>query len=121
MRALTLCLVLLTGATASAQDAVDFERDVLPILKESCFKCHSGQAKKLKSNLRLDGKDWILLGGDYGGVIAPGDAPGSSLYELTSLPADDPDVMPPKGETLSKTELATIRRWIEAGADFGSS
>ena len=121
MRAsLALSLTLLAGATASAQDAVDFQRDVLPILAESCFSCHSGQAKRLKGNLRLDGKDWILLGGDLGEVIAPGDAEGSHLFELVSLPADDPDVMPPKGETLTKPQLATLRRWIEAGADFGA-
>jgi hypothetical protein len=113
-------LVLLAGGVASAQDApVDFEREVLPILESSCFSCHSGKAKKLKANLRLDGKGWILKGGNYGGVVAAGDAEGSALFELISLPAGDPDLMPPKKGPLSKAQIETFRRWIEGGATFG--
>ena len=56
--------------TASAQDgAVDFEKQILPILKTSCFKCHekehedNGKIKKPKGGLRLDSAAAITKGG----------------------------------------------------------
>ena len=63
--AITLALGLYLSPTTRAQDAgkVDFEKQVLPILKESCFKCHEkehedgGKIKKPKGGLRLDHRD----------------------------------------------------------------
>ena len=71
--ALTLAAAFIAGlaATGSARaaDKVDFEKQILPILKESCLKCHSkeheedGKIKKPKGKLRLDGAAVIIKGG----------------------------------------------------------
>ncbi|MCC6786054.1 MAG: hypothetical protein IT457_24640 [Planctomycetes bacterium] len=125
--------LLLAGGTApqrlSAQEttpAPDFRTEVLPILEARCFECHQapradarGRLRKPKGGLRLDGRDWLLHGGDGGAVLLPGDPDGSPLLARTLLDADDPDLMPERGERLSDAQTAILARWIAAGAPFG--
>ncbi len=86
--------------------------EVRAIFEARCVECHGPD--KRKAGLRLDRLDEALH--PEVGVIAAGDAEGSYLFELVSLPADDPDLMPAKGEPLTADEQDVIRRWIEAGA-----
>ena len=58
--------------------ASDFRRDVEPILKNSCYGCHSGCSSP-KSLLRLDVKTAVLKGGIGGPAIMPGDSNRSRL------------------------------------------
>ena len=61
-----------TSRDASAQEkpkftpeqVAFFEKDVLPVLKQHCFKCH-GDEPKLKGGLNLTNRQAILDGGDY--------------------------------------------------------
>src|SRR5437660_12362310 len=60
--------------------AVDFSREILPILSENCFACHGPDAKQRKAKLRLDSKDGALAklrSGDH--AIVPGKASHSKL------------------------------------------
>jgi hypothetical protein len=125
MRALAALLVL--ASAARAQDAVDFERDVLPILEARCFECHrsahtdaDGRLRKPKGGLSLDGKAGILRGSKDGPVVRPGDPQHSALYARTVLPPDDDDLMPNKGEPLTPAQTEVLRNWIAAGAPFGA-
>ena len=117
-------LPLLAGSTA-AQTAVSFETDVLPILESRCLKCHcgvdaKGKKRRPKAGLRLDGKGWILRGSSDNVVLVPGDSDASLFYTLTVLSSDDEDRMPGRGKPLTEEQTETLRRWIAAGADFGS-
>jgi len=123
----TLIFVLGFGAAAEAQQQVSFRRHILPILQSNCLKCHKatykdekGRNRKPKSGLRLDGKGWILLGGENGATIVPGNPTQSPLYVRVSLDPDDDDIMPAKGDALSKKQVALIKNWIAQGAVFGS-
>ena len=110
--------------TASAQ--IDFEKEVLPILQDRCIECHkapyeqNGKLKEPKAGLRLDGGAHILHGSDDGKVITPNHPSESPLYKRITLPSDDDDVMPPKGDPLTTSQQEVIRKWIAQGVDFGT-
>jgi hypothetical protein len=130
---LTLAAIVaaLSVNTASAQDgAVDFEKQILPVLKESCFKCHekeheeNGKIKKPKGGLRLDSAAAILKGGkEYPNEnVVAGKPDASWLLKTMALPESDDLAMPPegKGDRVSAANQALIKKWIESGASFGS-
>jgi len=94
---------------------VDFARQVLPILESRCFDCHRatwvddrGRPRRPKAGLRFDGKHWILAGGAGGPAVVAGEPDASPLYRLTTLPAGDPDVMPARGEPLTREHVLEI-------------
>ncbi len=90
-----------------------FETKIRPVLANHCYKCHSGKAKKLGANLKLDYKDGLIKGGESGSVINL-KKPNESLI-LKALLHTDGLEMPPE-EKLSPAIVADFRRWIEIGA-----
>ena len=91
-------------------DRPSLERDVLPLLKVRCLKCHG--PIKPKGKLNLSGPRSLSRGGSNGPVVIPGSLEESVLWDLVSH-----DKMPPKtAEPLSSDEKALLRRWIEQGA-----
>lgn len=113
-RRFVMTMLLLAGCLTSPA-AVDFARDIQPILAGKCFECHGPD--KRKGGLRLDLKADALQGGDDGQVLVAGNADASLLVKKISEP--DPDKrMPAKGEPLSAREVELIRRWINEGATW---
>ncbi len=124
-------LVLALGASrASADDKVDFEKQILPIIKAKCYKCHqsehtdeTGKVKKPKGGLILDSAAGIKKGGkeDKEKVLQAGKGAESTLYTATALPDSDDKAMPPegKGDRVTKEEQALLKKWIDEGANFG--
>ncbi len=103
------------AAAASAQEKVDFARDVQPIFKSTCYQCHGPD--KQKGKLRLDAKTIALHGGKSGKSIVPGNAQQSELLKrITSK--DDDERMPQDREALTAEQIAVIRAWIEQGANW---
>ncbi|MCA9076761.1 MAG: PSD1 domain-containing protein [Planctomycetaceae bacterium] len=110
---LTLGAMSFDPAASPAEDALDFVRDIRPLLETRCFECHGSDTRE--AGLRLDRKEPALAGGDTGKVILPGDVDGSPLIERVT--SDDPEkVMPPDAEPLTAEEVAKLKAWIEAGA-----
>ncbi len=91
--------------------APDFGRDVFPILQRSCFECHD--AKLQKGKLRLDTRELAFKNPE---IVVKGDATKSELYRRIILPKSHDDIMPSRGEPLSKAQTETIKAWINAGA-----
>ena len=87
---------------------------MLPVLKSSCVDCHGPD--KQKAGLRLDTIAAVLKGSKEGPVVKGGSPDESSLYQRIILPADDDDIMPPKGDPLSKAQTDLIKLWIVSGA-----
>jgi cytochrome c553 len=98
------------AAAAPAADALLFERDVRPILKAHCFRCHGGEGDA-KGGLDLRLKRSIVAGGESGAAIVPGAHADSLLIQRVTS-----GEMPPVERKLTTDEVATIRRWIDSGA-----
>ena len=99
MRNLFSILTLsLSAAYVNAADRIDFNHDIRPLLSNRCFACHGPDEEELKADLRLDTREGATK--DLGGYAAlvPGDPEASELLYRITLPADDDDVMPPKGK-----------------------
>jgi mono/diheme cytochrome c family protein len=110
VRALPLLVLLLAQQTPPP---VDFERDIRPIFKASCLKCHG--AEKPKGQFRLDLRAAAFRGGAGGKAILPGKGRESLLYKL--LVDDDEEArMPQKAPRLPAAKIELIRRWIDEGA-----
>lgn len=93
---------------------VDYFEEVRPLLEKHCYDCHQGA--KAQGSLRIDDHHSMLIGGDSDGpAVVPGDAGKSAI--INRITSDDDGVaMPPKGDRLTKSEVAILKRWIDAGA-----
>ncbi len=113
-----------TGADGSkagaGSKAVDFTRDVRPILADKCFQCHGPDAGQRKGKLRLDSRrDATAPAASGSPAIVPGKLDESELYRR--ITADDPEErMPPASskKSLSPAEVARLKAWIEQGAEY---
>ena len=119
-----LLLWLLAGVSASAatKAAIDFDRDIRPVLSDKCFACHGPDEKERKAKFRLDRKDDAfkpLKSGDL--AIVPGHPEKSELIARITT-KDEDDVMPPpkSGKTLTPAQIDSLRRWIVEGANWQS-
>jgi hypothetical protein len=106
-------------AADSTAKKVDFDRDVRPVLADTCFACHGPDAKQRMANLRLDETEGLTA--DRGGyrIITPGDSAHSKLYLKISSP-DASFRMPPAfaNRTLTAQQIETIKDWIDQGAKW---
>ncbi len=98
-------------------EAVDFTRDIEPILSASCAKCHG--RGKAKGGFRIDNRRAFLAPADSGPAIVPGNSRDSYLIHLVSG-LDAEFVMPEKGTRLTAREVGLLRAWIDQGAAWDS-
>jgi hypothetical protein len=122
---------LVTSALASALPAeapvpavVRFNRDVRPIMANTCFKCHGPDLKANKADLRLDlPENAKMARKDKTGrtfiPIVPGKPEASEVWRRVSS-ADETQVMPPPSSLhlLSARDKEVFRRWIQEGAVY---
>jgi hypothetical protein len=97
------------GADKPQTPALTFEKDVLPILRANCLRCHGDKVQK--AGLDLRDRAAVLEGGDSGPAFVPGSAAKSLLW--TNVAADK---MPPGKVKLTAEAKRVLRRWIETGA-----
>jgi hypothetical protein len=103
-------------AAAEVHDAPpDFVREVQPILAGSCLRCHG--PGRHRAGLRLDTREGLLGGGESGPPVVPGDAGASLLYKQV-VRTDPEHRMPQEADPLTAEQVATLRRWIDAGAPW---
>ena len=103
-----------TDKPATAGRQIEFARDVQPIFKQHCLKCHGPQ--KQEGGLRVDNRASLLRGGDSGeAAVVVKNSKRSRLMQL--ITHDDIDQrMPPSGPALSSRQISDLRDWIEQGA-----
>lgn len=104
---------------AHPTEAIDFNRDVRPILSDRCFACHGPDEHDRKAGLRLD----TLAGAteDLGGYAAlvPGNLEESEAWQRI-LSTDPDEVMPPPElhKPLKDSEKEILKKWILQGGEY---
>ncbi|QDU97172.1 c-type cytochrome domain-containing protein [Lignipirellula cremea] len=96
---------------------VDFEKEILPVLRKKCLACHN--ATEAESDLVLETPQSILKGGGEGPSVVAGKSMESLLLKVSSH-ASEP-VMPPEdndvgAKPMTPEELALLKLWIDQGA-----
>lgn len=101
-----------------ANIAVDFVRDIQPILAAKCYDCHGTDAQE--AGFRLDVRRKALEGADSGPVIIACNSVASRLIHLVAGLDEEIGPMPPEGvgEPLTPDEIGLLRAWIDAGASW---
>jgi mono/diheme cytochrome c family protein len=136
VRKAVMALVAGVGMCAAAQtaraDDVNFNKDIKPIFKQSCIRCHSlnNQRHKAAAGFSLDSRDAALKGGDnaHDKDLVPGNSKDSVLvqllYKSVNVDGEDIEAMPKhkKGEDfkpLADDQIQKIKDWIDQGAKWG--
>ncbi|WP_198421764.1 DUF1553 domain-containing protein [Lacipirellula parvula] len=105
---------------ASASDALQFNRDIRPILSDKCFACHGPEAASREGGFRLDLRESAVGEADSGSIPVVPDQPDASEL-IARITSDDESLrMPPADshKTLTPEEVDTLRRWIAQGAEW---
>ena len=115
---LTLFLIQIESAVNNAQaqqPALDFNRDIRPVLSENCFYCHGQDSNKRQADLRLDVREVPV----ESAAIVPNDAAASELIERINS-HDPQQLMPPpkSNRRLSAGQKKLLERWINEGASY---
>jgi hypothetical protein len=117
--ALALAALTLIGSARAGDDsdaeAIEYNRDIRPILSENCFACHGPDSAARKADLRLDQRAAAV----ELGAIVPNDPEASGLIER--ITTDDKSMrMPPRSsnKTLNARQIDLLRRWVAAGAEY---
>ncbi|MBL8222568.1 MAG: DUF1549 domain-containing protein, partial [Bryobacterales bacterium] len=110
MPALLLCAAAVGMPAATA----DFARDVQPILHARCGGCHGGD--KPQGGLSVFTRSALLKGGAHGPAVVAG-ASGKSLL-IARVTATGASRMPMGQAPLAEREIAILRQWIDAGAEW---
>ncbi|MFM8470471.1 MAG: DUF1553 domain-containing protein, partial [Limisphaerales bacterium] len=124
LSALPALLALALPAPAAGLGAkpapVDFNRDIRPLMSDTCFKCHGFDDKARKGKLRLDVRDEALKAGTSGKpAIVPGKPEKSEIIARLFTKNDD-DLMPPPNshKAITPAQRELFRRWVAEGAKY---
>lgn len=93
---------------------------IAPMLQSRCGSCHNPD--KQRGQLDLSSLDALLVGGESGAVVLPGNAEGSDLYKRVTLPESHENFMPAEGKTpLTIEQVELLGWWINAGLPADTS
>lgn len=113
-----MCPAMLLAQSANGK--VSFNRDIRPIMSETCFRCHGPDKSSRMAGLRLDIREEAIKPTRTKVIpIVPGKPEESAIIDriFSKNPAK---LMPPKyaHKELSEAQKETIRRWVAEGAEY---
>ena len=100
---------------AFGEEPIEYNRDIRPILSETCFRCHGPDSASRKADLRLDKRDAAV----ESKAIVPGDPDASELIaRIFTHEADE--LMPPPAikKELTEEQKQLLKRWVASGAEY---
>ncbi len=102
-------------AAESHGDVGQFQDQVLPILRQHCFRCHDDSGD---GGLDLTSRATLLVGGDSGNpAVVPGHPERSQLISRIRA-TDEGEQMPPSG-SLTADEIDLLEQWVASGVSWG--
>jgi len=104
---------LATDTATADEGAAFFETAIRPVLVNACADCHGVDLDAPKAGLRIAPPGELIVGGDSGPAVVPGDPDSSPLIQ--ALRYDGPIQMPPSGKLPEET-IAAFERWVAQGA-----
>jgi hypothetical protein len=111
---------LAAALAVAAYAEVSFNRDIRPIMSDTCFRCHGPDKSARMAGMRLDIREEALKRTQSGAVpIVPGDPEHSAIVQRV-FESNAARVMPPKSahKDLTPAQKETIRRWVAEGARY---
>src|SRR5262245_43266199 len=95
-----------------AAEPVDFAHEIVPILRQHCGQCHTGDKKQ--GGYSMNTRAGVIAGGESGAAAAPGKSNSSELIRRI-LSRDKDEQMPPEGPRLTDQQVTLLKRWIDGG------
>ena len=110
-------LLALLAPLPLAAATVEYEKQLLPLLKDNCLPCHNKTTTK--GGLNMETVELMLKGGDNGPGLVRGDGAKSLIYQAAAGEWDSE--MPPKNNKVSAVpltggQLALLKQWLDEGA-----
>ena len=99
----------------AAGSAIQYNRDIRPILLENCFSCHGPDSASRQADLRLDKRDAAI----EKKAIMPGSAAESEMIRRI-LSDDESEQMPPPEtkKKLTEAQKKLLADWVKGGAEY---
>src|ERR687887_353846 len=113
------CMAAASAAAAAEADRVSFNRDVRPIMSDTCFRCHGPDRNARKADMRLDIREEAIKPTRSGRIpIVPGEPDKSEI--INRIFSTGANVMPPKAahKELTPAQKELFRRWVAEGAVY---
>jgi hypothetical protein len=113
------CICAVTAGTAAQPDPVSFNRDLRPIMSDTCFRCHGPDRNARKADMRLDIREEATRPTRSGHIpIVPGDPDKSEI--IARIFSSGTNVMPPRSahKELTQAQKEMVRRWVAEGAVY---
>lgn len=108
-------VALMLLASVAVAGPLEYNRDIRPILAETCFRCHGPDSAARKADLRLDRRDDAVKSNAF----VPGKPEESELIARI-FSTDANEVMPPPAsrKTLTAVQKETLKAWVAQGAEY---
>jgi len=104
---------------AASKKDLTYDKDIKPLLENSCLKCHGPE--KPKSKYGVDSREALIKGGESEeAAVVPGKSDQSPIVhyvadlveDMEMPPTDKRDKYPP----MTKEQIGILRAWIDQGA-----
>ena len=119
MKIASIAVVGLLSVAVRADNLVRFNRDIRPIMSDTCFRCHGPDQRARMAGLRLDIRDQALKKTKSGVTpIVPGDPDRSAIVQRIFDESGVDDAAEDAHKELTNSQKETIRRWVAEGAVY---
>ena len=110
-----VAIIVIMPCSAGAGDAIDFRKDIEPLFRQHCLRCHGADSARSACCSPHAPARWAR--GLSRAAIVPGHSNKSELIRRITT-TDKDERMPPSGERLTAAQSISCAKWIDQGADW---